>query len=415
MNMNDRSVRALLFAMFASSIPATLILPMMPSLGEKFGVGAAELGLLVGIYPLMSMLASPFWGRMSDRFGRKPILVITLLGGAAAFVCFALSTSWVGLLAGRAIQGLAGTPRGIGFAVASDMAGDGERSSGMGAVTASMAIGFTIGPLMGGLLMGENPDSWLGAARSWFDLPAGGFSHVIPSFFGALVNVISAFVIMLGFRESWTSTHRAEAKEDRATSTTSFAVAITHASVIIAILFFLLSGFIQGSLQFAFSLWADMARNWTAQDIAWAGAMIGLGFAIGSGAVLRPLIKRVGQEKTVLAGTLIDATGLCIFLIFNHIPAIALIGLLVSALGGALWATTILGLLSRDIDPRDQGLALGVANGAALFGRVLGPAFAGWLAANMSPASPFAFILFCVVVAIVRGGTLVRQHQRVNQ
>ena len=61
MNINDRSVRALLFAMFASSIPATLILPMMPSLGEKFGVGAAELGLLVGIYPLMSMLASPFW------------------------------------------------------------------------------------------------------------------------------------------------------------------------------------------------------------------------------------------------------------------------------------------------------------------------------------------------------------------
>ena len=94
------------------------------------------------------------------------------------------------------------------------------------------------------------------------------------------------------------------------------------------------------------------------------------------------MLKRIGQEKTVLTGTLIDACGLLIFLFFQHAPVIALGGLLVSSLGGALWATTILGLLSKEIDPRDQGLALGVANGAALFGRVVGPAFAGYIAVN---------------------------------
>ena len=189
--------------MLVSSIPATLILPMMPSLGVAFSVDATQLGLLVGIYPLMSMLASPFWGKLSDRYGRKPILIITLLGGAAAFMCFALSTSWLGLLIGRALQGLAGTPRGIGFAVASDMAGPGERASGMGAVTAAMAIGFTVGPLMGGLLMGENPDSWLGALRAWLGLAPGGFSHVVPSLFGVLLNVGAAVIIVLTFHETW--------------------------------------------------------------------------------------------------------------------------------------------------------------------------------------------------------------------
>ena len=128
-------MRALLIAVFVSSIPATLILPMIPALGEQFGVGAAELGLLVGIYPLTSMAASPFWGRMSDRYGRKPILIVTLAGGALAFVCFAVSTSWVGLFIGRALQGLAGTPRGIGFAVASDMSKAEERSAAMGVIT----------------------------------------------------------------------------------------------------------------------------------------------------------------------------------------------------------------------------------------------------------------------------------------
>jgi MFS family permease len=91
-------------------------------------------------------------------------------------------------------------------------------------------------------------------------------------------------------------------------------------------------------------------------------------------------------------------------------PAIALTGLMISSTGGALWATTILGLLSRDIDPRDQGLALGVANGAALFGRVMGPVLAGYLAVSIAPAAPFFVILMCISLAIIRGITLVRQR-----
>lgn len=406
---DQRGMRALLIAMFASSIPATLLLPMMPSFGTEFDVSPTMLGFLVGIYPLMSMLASPFWGRMSDRYGRKPILIITLLGGAAAFLCFALSTSWLGLLAGRALQGLAGTPRGIGFAVASDMSADGERTSGIGAVTAAMAIGFTVGPLAGGLLMGENPDSWLGALRGWMNIEAGGFSHIVPSLFGCLLNAVAAGIILVGFRETWHPDKTPASAETKATRTAEFRAAILQPDVVIAILFFLLSGVIQGSLQFAFSLWADMSRGWNAQQIAWAGAAIGFGFAIGSGAVLRPLIHRVGQEKTVLAGTLIDAVGLCLFLTNQHSPALALTGLFVSSLGGALWATTILGLISRDIDARHQGLALGIANGAALLGRVVGPALAGSLAVNVSPGAPFALILGCVILAIGRALTLARR------
>ena len=131
---------ALLTAMFVSSIPATLMLPMIPSLGTQFNVEPAKLGLLVGIYPLMSMLVSPFWGKLSDRYGRKPILIATLAGGALAFFVFAFATSWLGLLAGRALQGLAGTPRGIGFAVASDMSEDENRAAGIGKITSAMAI-----------------------------------------------------------------------------------------------------------------------------------------------------------------------------------------------------------------------------------------------------------------------------------
>jgi MFS family permease len=403
-------MKALLIAVFVSSIPATLILPMIPSLGEQFGVGAAELGLLVGIYPLTSMFAAPFWGRMSDRYGRKPILIITLIGGALAFLCFALSTSWVGLFAGRALQGMAGTPRGIGFAVASDMSKPEDRAASMGVITAAMAVAFMLGPLLGGLFMGEDPQSWAGQLRAAVGLPAGGFNHVLPSIIGIVMNLLAAIVIAGGFTETWRP-HEAEHANNQTHDTTPFMTAIMHTSVMLAIFFFLLSGFVQGSMQFAFALWADMLYSWTAQWIAWSGAAIGLGFALGSGLVLRPLLKRLGQERTVLTGTLIDAAGLLLFLSFQHSPPIALTGLLISALGGALWATTILGLLSRDIDQRDQGLALGIANGASLFGRVVGPVFAGLLAAEIAPGAPFAAILVCVMLAILRGITLVRQRR----
>jgi MFS family permease len=412
MDSPNRTMRALLAAMFVSSIPTTLILPMMPSLGTQFGVGPAELGLLVGVYPLMSMLASPFWGRLSDRYGRKPILICTLAGGALAFLVFALSTSWLGLFAGRALQGLAGTPRGIGFAAASDMAGDGERSSSMGGVTAAMAIAFTVGPLIGGLFMGENPDSMVGQLRTQVGLPGAGFNHVVPSVIGLLLNLLGIVVIVTGFRETRVSS--ADNSRDRKSGieTHSFRVAILHLSVLLAIAFFLLSGFIQNSLQFSFTLWADITLGWTAQLIAWAGAFIGLGFALGSGLVLRPMIRLFGQEKTVLAGALIDAAGLVIFLLFQESPLFALCGLLVSSLGGALWATTILGLMSRQIDRQDQGLALGVANGAALFGRVMGPAFAGFMAGSVDPGAPFMIILGCVLLVVIRGVSLVHGAKR---
>jgi len=409
MSGTDKTMRVLLLAMFASSIPATLILPMLPRLGQHFDIGSAELGMLVGIYPLTSMLASPFWGRMSDRFGRKPVLVITLLAGAGAFLCFAASTSWLGLFAGRALQGLAGTPRGIGFAVASDLSDREERTAGIGAVTAAMAVGFTAGPLLGGLLMGENPDSLLGQLRALIGLEAGGFSHVLPSLFGVALNAGAALVLLLGFTETLRPDESGSEASDKQDNSVPFRQAILQSAVLVAVLFFLLSGFIQGSLQFSFALWADLQHQWNAQQIAWAMTAIGLGFAFGSGFLLRPLVHRFGQQRTVLMGTLVDASGLLVFLLMQHSLAGALGGLFLSAMGGALWGTTILSLLSQEISARDQGLAMGLANAATLLGRVAGPILAGYLATELSPGAPFVFMLCCVLVAAGRGLLLVRR------
>ena len=141
-------MRALLIAMFVSSIPSTLILPMIPSLGEQFGVAAAQLGLLVGIYPLMSMLASPLWGKLSDRFGRKPILILTMIGSAAAYGLMAwadmLGNVWL-LLISRFLTGLMAGNFAAATAYVTDITPADKRAQGMGMVDHFSPIGHPVG------------------------------------------------------------------------------------------------------------------------------------------------------------------------------------------------------------------------------------------------------------------------------
>lgn len=404
---------AVLAAVFVSSIPATIVLPMLPSIGSSFGVAPTQLGLLVGIYPLMSMIASPLWGRLSDRFGRRPILLTSLAGGSIAFVVFGLSDSFAGLLVARAMQGLAGTPRGLAFAIASDLTDARNRARGMGAVTAAMAIGFTVGPLIGGLFMSETPGSLLASLRVLLGASPAGFSHLVPALLGTLLNASGFLIVLIGFRETWTPADRSVGDGDGRIATEHRLLSVmASTAVLIAVGMFLLSGFIQGSQQFAFTLWADMDMRWTAQQIAWATALLGLGFALASGVVLRPMVKRIGSAHTVLSGAIVDLTGLVIFLSLSGNWPMALTGLFISALGGGLWSTTILSLLSREIPEQHQGAALGIANGAGLVGRVTGPVVAGSLASAISPRSPFLLLLICITAVILRGLHYVRAERK---
>lgn len=418
-------LRALLLAIFVSSMPGTIVLPMLPSLGAEFGASGAKLGILFGIYPLMSVVASPIWGRFSDRYGRRPALIGTLIGSAIAFTAFGLANSYAGLLLARAIQGLAGSSRGIGFAVISDTTEGHERGAGMGYVSAAMAVGFTVGPVLGALLLGEHPTGMLAWLRAQVGAPPTGFDHLLPSLLGAALNLVGLAVVVAGFRETRrggvsrkpSGARPSAGRRGQEAPGDSPAVAAGTGTERLAIDFrmgvmialFLVAGFIQGTIQFSFAYWADQALHWTAREIALAFSALGLGFVLSTGGLLRPVLRRLDSERTVLAGVLVDFLGIGLFSLAGSASGPFAVGCLVlSTLGSALWGTTILSLLSRDAAEHHQGTVLGIANGASLIGRVAGPPVAGFLAARFGALSPFLAILACQVVILGRAFRLVQ-------
>lgn len=408
-------LRGLLLAIFVSSMPATLILPMMPAIGERLGVSGAALGLLFGIYPLTSVIAAPVWGRISDRFGRRPALLGTLAGAALAFLSFGLASSYAGLLAARALQGLSGSARGIGFAVMSDTTEGEERAAGMGSVSAAMALAFTLGPILGAAFMADDPGPWLRGIREALGAPATGFDYLLPSLVGALLNAIGFAIVLGAFRETWrpgaTNPMATTRYGDRKAAT---ARTLLTAVVVLLTLQFVLAGLIQGTLQFSFTLWADSMLGWSAQQIALSLAVLGLGFVISSGVLLRPLLRRLPAAQVVLIGVLVDMAGITLFMARAEAWPWAIAGLFLSSLGGGFWGTTIVGLLSRETPQAHQGLVMGIINGAGLIGRVGGPPLAGLMAEALGPRAPFAGILAGLVLILLVTLRIARRRRRVD-
>jgi MFS family permease len=404
-------LRGLLLAIFVSAMPATIVLPMLPSLGEELGVGNAALGLMFGVYPLTSVLAAPVWGRLSDRFGRKPAMLGSLAGTGLAFVAFGYVSSFEALFVVRALQGLAGSARGIGFAVIADTSRGEERAAGMGYVSASMALAFTVGPLLGAAFMGEDPSTPVRVLRELAGAPATGFDHLVPSLFGALLNAIAFGLVLLNFEETLparrngpTATGAAEtvaatgtpARPDRGTLLPFLA----NAAVLVLIAQFALSGIIQGTVQFSFTLLADTVLGWTAQQVAMSLAAMGLGFVLATGVFMRPLLRRFSALQVMLAGVVLDVIGMLIFLTGIESGPQVITGLFISSFGGGFWATMIVGMISRQAPPEHQGVVLGIANGASLIGRVAGPPFAGLAAEAFGPRAPFVAILGCLALIL---------------
>jgi DHA1 family tetracycline resistance protein-like MFS transporter len=393
-------LRGLMLAIFVSALPATLILPMMPAIGERLGVSGAALGLLFGIYPLTSVVAGPVWGRISDRFGRKPALLATLAGAAVAFVSFGLATSYAGLLFARALQGLSGSARGIGFAVMGDATDGEQRTAGIGAVSAAMALAFTLGPILGAAFMSEDPAPWARAIRTAFGAPAQGFDYLLPSLAGAALNLIALLIVVVGFRETWRPLARHGGAPGAVAPGSDLRSVLLTATVLLLTLQFVLSGLIQGTLQFSFTLWANGILEWSARQIALSLAVLGLGFVLASGVFMRPLLRWLSSARVVVLGVLIDITGMLIFIAFAEAWQWAVTGLFVSSLGGGFWATTIVGLVSREAPRAHQGLMMGLINGAGLVGRVAGPPLAGLTAEALGPRAPFMGILICLALIL---------------
>src|SRR3989440_10852529 len=374
------------FTILVDLIGFGIIIPILPYYAQRLGAGGFGLGALMGVYSLMQFVATAVLGRTSDRVGRRPILLTTMLCNAVGYLLFAAAHSYAILFLARVVSGFAGGNISAAQAYVADITTPSERSRGMGVIGAAFGLGFIIGPAVGGLSA-----HYLGPAAP--GLVAAGVS---------LVNFVSAYTIL---PESLKAEHRTERE---LWDFSYIGAAIRHPRLPPLMLAWLLAPFAFSGYTVAIPLWAGVTFGWREQQLGWFFTVIGATAAIVQGYAYGKLARRFGDRALLIAG------GFGMAFAIGVIPAIhssaALYGwTAVLAFSNSIFGPAATGLVSVFADPTEQGTVLGAAQALAALGRLLGPLVMG---AVYDVSHAAAFLVAGAVMAL--GGSHVFGCPRSN-
>ena len=381
-----------------------MVIPLSPILAREFGADGLQVGLLISIYSLTQFLSAPFWGRLSDVIGRKPVIIIGLFGVAFAHLWFAFSDTLTGLFLSRAVAGVFGGNITTAMAYIADVTGKKERSKNMGLIGMAFGLGFTLGPALGGLfiLLGKQMGS----------LPP--FGVHFASCGAALLEFANGLAAWIFLRES----RQNKTLKDRPISyLSSFQKASFFSRPsLMSIWQSLKTPFLGQVLFISFILWMALAQieptlilllqddfQWTKTMAYWGFAYIGFLMAFSQGILVRRFIPSFGEREVNKWGLLCTAAGL----IFMGVSVFAkswplyfgngnmgmglaclILAVTLFSVGYSLSNTSLSGALSLLSSSEEQGRIFGVNQSLASIARISGPALGGWLY-NFSHKSPF--------------------------
>lgn len=356
-----------------------IIIPLSPYLAREFAASPTQIGLLLSIYSITQFLFSPFWGSLSDRVGRRPVLLVSIGGGALAYTLFAFSTSFWLLFAARALAGFFGGNISTAHAYIADVTKPEERSKGMGLIGAAFGLGFIIGPVMGGLL--GHVGQMLGSA------PPFGLS------FSALG---AALICVLNFIFAWTQLPESLPPEKRTSVRgrrkrhLELWNQLRRPRVGSLIFVYFLSGLAMAQMEAMLFPYVDDVFHWGLQTASYGFAYVGILMVLTQGVFIRRWMPRFGEPLLLAAGLAMFSVSLFGIAVSTSVTALA-VTMTVLALGNGLMRPPNLGMISLLTPADEQGAAMGVTNSTASLGRIVGPVIGGLLYEKMGRTVPFYF------------------------
>ena len=374
-----------------------LILPLLPFWAERLGAGPVGVGLILTVYALAQFLFTPVLGSLSDRFGRRPVILISLLIEALGFALTALAGTLPLLLAARFIGGLGSSNIGSAQAVVADVTPPEGRARGMGAIGAAIGLGFVVGPALGGALTA------LGATVPfWAALGV------------ALVNALLVWRFLPETRKRREPATAAQPAKQRKVALFGGWRSLRYPAVSRLVCINLLFTIAFTAMETVFPLFSQRVFGWTAEQNGYIFTYVGVVIVIMQGGLVGQLVKRFGEKALLVGGLALLAVGLAI------LPLSATLAVLLPALGllsagnGAVSPTSS-ALLSFAGPAEAQGETLGLAQGVGGLGRIIGPLVAGSLFA-VGMNIPFwfgaALVLVAALVALPALPGVVRRSAR---
>ena len=371
-----------------------IIVPLLPFFGEQVGASPAEITLLMAVFALGQFVAAPIWGWCSDRIGRKPVLVITLLGSAVSYVLLGLAETVPALLFARLIGGLMAGNIPVAFAAAADVTSGEDRSRVMGHVGASFSLGFILGPALGGFIAGPTPQ-------------ASNFLTI--AVVSAGMYIFAVVVTTLFFKETRVRSRRSSSpltlKLISVKGLTRFFF-LPVLGTLICVNFIFASG--ASIMDSVFSLYAFKQHGFGPSQICLLFTYMGVIMASVQGGAIGPLSKRFGDARVLRAGIVLYLIGLCIMIYATGLYTV-LLGLTFLTMGNALFFPSSSSLASKHAPENEQGAALGAFQAAGNLGRVITPTFSGVVFAVYGTTAPFVVALALILPTFILIRIFIRQ------
>jgi len=334
-----------------------VMIPMLPFYARFFGADALQIGWLMFVYSFMQMFVAPVWGQLSDRYGRRPILLLTILGQSAAFFWAGFSHSYTSLLLSRVLAGIFAANISTASAYMADITSREERAKGMGLIGAAYGLGFIFGPAIGGLLISKG--------YQW------------PSLFAGILSAVNFSWAFFALREpAVTRTDRAANR--RKFDWILFKQIFSIKGILIPILIFFLLTFAFVQLEITFGLFVVDRFRLTERDAGILLAGMGLVMALIQGGLIGRLVKKYGEFAMVELGVPFIMFGL-LGLIFSPSLLWLILSLCLMALGYSLTNPCLSALTSKAAPQEKQGGVLGLYQSSGSAARILAPPIAGEL------------------------------------
>jgi DHA1 family tetracycline resistance protein-like MFS transporter len=372
---------------FVDLLGFSLILPLLPYYAEKFGATPAVIGLLTASYAAASLIGAPLMGRLSDRFGRRLILLLSVAGTFVGFLLLAFAEpighSLAGLAAStainvfvlgvlflsRSVDGLTGGNITVAQAYISDITDDKNRAKGLGLIGAAFGLGFIIGPAIGGLLSN--------------------YGYSVPALFAAGLSFLNLISIFFFLPESLTEERRLVMRAQKRPPFTLKALSVAlnrprigpllHVRFIFALAF--------SMFQSIFSLYAAYKLNLTSQATGYVLAYVGLLSVLVQGVGVGLVTKRFKENAIIITSMWLMFLGLAGWAITPNLPVLLVI-MLPLALGGGMLNTVINSAITKAVTREEIGGTLGISTSLESVSRVIAPSAGGFLLQNLGAWAP---------------------------
>jgi MFS family permease len=335
-----------------------IVIPILPFISPRLGASNFDIAMIIASYALCAGIAGPWWGKLSDRIGRKPVLMICTSGAAVAYLLLASADQLWMIYAARAFAGAMAGNFGVASAMMADITPPAERARGMGMIGAAFGLGLVMGPVLGGLLSG----------------PEGSF--VVPCLLAAVMSLLAVVAAWRFLPEShWRSAAEQKAADDDRRPLWEI---LRQTQSRLLMLQFVLHTSSVSAATYLFPLWVYALLDWSAREVGIVFGVQGALMALTQGLLMGRLVRVLGELPLLRFCVTAFLSGLVFAVVARG--AVSMVASVIIALTGATLCMPVLNsFISQRTAPELRGRMMGAASSAAALGRVLGPLLAGLL------------------------------------